>query len=482
MPRIFVSYRRDETEYVATALHEKLTARFGGSSVFVDVDAIPAGRNFRQHLERAVGECDVVLAVIGKHWLDVCDEAGRRRLDLPTDWVRIELESALARHIPVIPLLVAGAAIPPEDALPEPLRELVYRQALPLRSGRDFQRDVDVLRSEIERTCAQGEGGKLPKPWWRRPAPAVAAVVLLALAGGAGLALRANRVSTTHADSPTVPATAPAPVATLPVPEPAPAPRAAKAAEPAPAAMVSVPAGPFFMGCNEAVDTECEADEKPGRPIDVAAFHIDRTEVTVAQYAACVKAGACSTDGVSMPFWSGKKRPEWASFCNWGKAEGKAGREEHPINCLTWAQARAYCTWTGKRLATEAEWEKAARGTDKRKYPWGNTGYGKATPPVANIADEAARKEFPDWTVAAGYYDDGWVGTAPVGSYPAGVSPYGAADMVGNVWEWVQDEREAGRVVRGGSWHNEPGRARASTRTQYAPGSRNEDVGVRCAQ
>jgi formylglycine-generating enzyme required for sulfatase activity len=446
MPRIFVSYRRDDTGYVATALHEKLAARFGGGSVFMDVDAIPAGRNFRQHLERAVGECDVVLAVIGEHWLDVRDEGGRRRLDLPTDWVRIELESALARHIPVIPLLVAGAALPPEDVLSEPLRELVYRQALPLRSGRDFQRDVDVLGSEIERTCAQGEAGKLPKPWWRRRAPAVAAVVLLALAGGAGLALRANRLSTTHVDSPAVPATAPAPVATLPVPEPAPALRAPKAAEPAPAAMVSVPAGPFFMGCNEAVDTECGPNEKPGDSVTVAAFRIDRTEVTVAQYRQCVDAGKCM-------------QPDTGTDCNWKK---KVDRNEHPINCVDWFQAKSYCEWAGKRLPTEKEWEKAARGTDARIYPWGNDCW-------------------------SGRANVGGNGTMPVGSHQSWASPYGALDMAGNVWEWVSDDFSGGRGVRrglrGGSWGNqEPDVARASLRNSLVPRSRYGNVGFRCAQ
>src|SRR5262249_43271237 len=172
MPRILVSYRRADTAYLATTLHEKLAQAFGLDNVFMDVNAIPAGRDFRRHLEQAVAKCDVVLAVIDERWLDAREADGRRRLDLPTDWVRIELETALARDIPVIPLLVAGAKTPVEAELPESLRELAYRQALLLRPGRDFQHDMDMLRQEIERTCMpeaaeerQGQVAEAARQW-----------------------------------------------------------------------------------------------------------------------------------------------------------------------------------------------------------------------------------------------------------------------------------------------------------------------------
>ena len=117
-------------------------------------------------------------------------------------------------------------------------------------------------------------------------------------------------------------------------------------------AEVRVPAGRFFMGCNEKVDDECDDDEKPGRTVSVKTFFIDRTEVTVSAYAECVRAGECS-------------KPSTGGYCNWGER----GREKHPINCVDWNQASKFCAWKGKRLPTEAEWEKAARGTDGRKYP-----------------------------------------------------------------------------------------------------------------
>jgi len=240
--------------------------------------------------------------------------------------------------------------------------------------------------------------------------------------------------------------------------------------------MVLVPAGPFFMGCNAASDSECFPDEKPGRTVEVGEFAIDRTEVIVGAYRRCVATGRCTTDGLTMPFYERKEQPEFAAYCNWARSD----REEHPINCVDWFQARAYCTWLGRRLPTEEEWEKAARGTDGRKYPWGNTGYRSARR-VANIADEAAKLRFPNLMIARGY-DDGWAETAPVGGFPNGASPYGALDMVGNVWEWTATPYgPLTRVAKGGSWNLGPRHARASVRSKGVPRSRTAFRGFRCA-
>jgi formylglycine-generating enzyme required for sulfatase activity len=235
------------------------------------------------------------------------------------------------------------------------------------------------------------------------------------------------------------------------------------------------------MGCNEQVDTECDDDEKPGQMVFVDAFHIDRTEVTVAQYGRCVDAGQCTGDGLTTPYRSldNKAYPEWAWACNWDKP----GRESHPINCITWQQARAYCRWAGKRLPTEVEWEKAARGTDGRKYPWGNRRFGVAGR-VANVADKTAKRNRLSWAVVDGY-DDGFYETAPVGSFPTGASPYGALDMIGNVWEWTADWYDVEhrfRSLRGGSWSDVPRFARVSSRIRNAPSDRYMVAGFRCAQ
>jgi formylglycine-generating enzyme required for sulfatase activity len=182
-----------------------------------------------------------------------------------------------------------------------------------------------------------------------------------------------------------------------------------------------------------------------------------------------------------MPYWSveQKAHPDWAWACNWDKP----GREDHPINCVTWQQAQTYCQWVGRRLPTEAEWEKAARGTDGRKYPWGNRDF-KLAGRVANIADATAKRNRLNWVVAT-WYDDGFYETAPIGSFPSGASPYGALDMSGNVWEWTADWSDSEhryRSLRGGSWSDLPRFARASSRLRNAPGDRYMVVGFRCVQ
>jgi formylglycine-generating enzyme required for sulfatase activity len=164
-------------------------------------------------------------------------------------------------------------------------------------------------------------------------------------------------------------------------------------------------------------------------------------------------------------------------YCNYDVA----GKESHPINCVNWNQAKAYCMWAGKKLPTEAQWEKAARGTDGRKYPWGNTGLD---------CDHAVHSSSPCSNS----------GTAAVGSKPMGVSPYGADDMIGNVWEWVEDDshsnyngapqdgsawidapRASDRAWRGGAYTSGTDYLRASVRYQNYPGYDGAGIGFRCA-
>ena len=147
---IFVSYRRDDAEGEAGRLFDDLVSRFGEDSVFMDVAAIEAGRDFRKVIDDSVSTCGVLLAIIGKNWLDAKDDTGQRRLDSPNDFVRLETASALKRDIPVIPVLVHGARMPRADQLPDDLKELTYRNGVELTHAR-WNSDLQVLISALQR-------------------------------------------------------------------------------------------------------------------------------------------------------------------------------------------------------------------------------------------------------------------------------------------------------------------------------------------
>jgi hypothetical protein len=150
--RIFMSYRRADTSWAAVSLFDRLADQFGRDNVFKDVDSIDLGEDFVEAITTAVGSSDALLALIGNQWLTATDQNGRRRLDNPGDFVRLEIEAALTRGVRIIPILVDGALMPHEDQLPESLAPLVRRQALelsPNRFGGDFQRLLPVLNRTI---------------------------------------------------------------------------------------------------------------------------------------------------------------------------------------------------------------------------------------------------------------------------------------------------------------------------------------------
>jgi formylglycine-generating enzyme required for sulfatase activity len=256
--------------------------------------------------------------------------------------------------------------------------------------------------------------------------------------------------------------------------------------------MVRVSAGTFQMGSPDGVGG---TDEHPQHKVTLSAYCMDRTEVTVKAYAACVAARGCSA-ALRTVQWSGYSAEDakrYSQFCN------REDRPDHPINCVDWNQAAAYCAWAGKRLPTEAEWEYAARGTDGRAYPWGNE-LPSATRLNAcgrECVAMARRELHLDW---AKMYDasDGWETTAPVGGFADGASPFGVLHMAGNVWEWTADwygdytvvaatnprgpEVGTGRVVRGGAWIvSGTAVGRAAFRNSFGTSDRTSAVGFRCA-
>jgi formylglycine-generating enzyme required for sulfatase activity len=180
-------------------------------------------------------------------------------------------------------------------------------------------------------------------------------------------------------------------------------------------------------------------------------FCIDRTEVTVAAYARCVAAAHCEAAPLTVnASWVGAgDATAWSQFCN-GNREDRA---RHPVNCVDWDDANAYCRWAGKHLPTGADWQRAAQGDDGRTYPWGNDPPGPQRLNACGTECAALSQRVVGKVMPAMFDgDDGSPTTAPVGSYPAGASHYGVVDMAGNVWEWVADRHGDSRQYRGGGW------------------------------
>lgn len=151
MSRIFISYRRRDSPWESGRIYDYLKERFGRDFIFKDVDDIDMGDDFRQAINAAVGQCQVLLAVMGKDWLTAKDAVGNRRLDNPADWVRLEIEAALKRNVRVIPVLLDRVEMPLESYLPESLQPLVYRNAARVRQDPDFDRDMDRVVGVIRR-------------------------------------------------------------------------------------------------------------------------------------------------------------------------------------------------------------------------------------------------------------------------------------------------------------------------------------------
>ncbi len=143
--QIFISYRRADTADITGRIYDRMIAKFGMDYVFKDVDNIPLGTDFRLALKDTIQSCNAVLVIIGQEWMHAHNEEGTRRLDDPDDFVRIEVESALQRHIPVVPVLVRGAAMPDEDDLPASLKSLAFRNGMEIRGDPYFHSDVDRL-------------------------------------------------------------------------------------------------------------------------------------------------------------------------------------------------------------------------------------------------------------------------------------------------------------------------------------------------
>ena len=568
--KIFLNYRRADSKGYTFAIFTVLEQHFSKEQIFMDVDTLLPGVDFVQALEEAVEACDVFLAVIGARWENIKDDQGRRRIDNPEDFVRIEVAHALKRGIPVIPILVDGAQMPSSENLPNDLKGLSRRHAFIIgdRLRSDVQHLISVLektfehqeeerikqekkeakRQELEKAEAdrkakeeteqkakmQAAADKKDKeekeriarqkaeadrqarekaesvpgvarqlatadvqqenidtlqssftrklasllrkvPAWVWVGSVLALVVMVFGAAGGFKLTPADEPTPTEAvqvlevltktQTPELATSTPIPAATvtptvtftvIPTDTPTPAfPAGTEATNRKDSAvMIYVPPGDFEMGTygayNEALHT-----------VYLDGYWMYKTEVTNAMYRLCVESSGC-TEPVDNGFY------EMAPLFGWG---------DRPVESISWEDATTYCQWAENRLPTEAEWEKAARGTDGRTYPWG-----EGIDPSLALYDDFIRGN-----------------TTLVGSYPEGASPYGLLDMAGNVWEWVADwygsnyyqnspaENPPGpvdglyHVLRGGCFDSSMEEVRSAYRQEGLPYNKHRGLGFRCA-
>ena len=461
---IFISYRRDDAAAHAGRLSDKLREYFGKDEIFMDIDNIQPGEDFVEVIEQAVGACEILIAVIGRSWLSDNDQ-NTGRLSNPNDFVRLEIATALNRNIRVIPVLVERATMPRPQDLPEDLSKLSRRNAIELSDIR-WQRDVDQLIDaivEIRRKLGvvqplpqpvvKPEAAPKPQPETKpEPKPLPQPRPLLEnwkwLTGGAGLVvvmLIAVVWVIQRAGSPTKPPVSEISKIAPATNEPAKKPESHDG-------MVYVPGGEFIMGRDDT-----DAYERPAHRETLKAFFLDSYEVTCGDYEKFVK-----EDSHPPPQgWQGRVCP--------------AGEARKPVTGVTWGDAVAFCSARSKRLPTEQEWEFAARGTDGRRYPWGNEWHAG----LANAVGAAT-------------------GMVEVGSYPAGKSPFGAFDMAGNAWEWTTADMTAypggklpeptpepgTKVLRGGSYLSNKIQAAATYRHGWKASGENSyaQAGFRCVK
>lgn len=449
MSKILISYRREDSADVTGRIYDRLIKVFP-QSVFRDVDSIPLGVDFRAYLDEQVAKCNMFLAVIGLDWLRGKGRKGKSRLEDPGDFVRIEIESALKRQIPVIPVLVGGAKIPPAERLPSSIEDLSYRNGLVVRPDPDFHKDMDRLIIHLKRqVSAQSETNAESDTRTiliSKDKKQVAETQLTAgpdsLTKRERELIRLRRQGLSNKDIAQMMSISDSTVrhhvtSIL-----------NKGIHPTfPEDMVRVPKGPLLYG----KEKFCEVIDHD--------YWIDKYTVTNEMYRAFIEAGGYenqrywSFNGWKWRIGTNITAPEYWDDTKWNKPDC-------PVVGVSFYEAEAYSTWAGKRLPTEREWEKAARGEDGRQYPWGEEF------DMDRCNSSESRMEQP----------------TPVTLYPNGVSPYGCHDMAGNVFEWCDDwyDKNAGeRVIRGGSWFYDRSFQCLSSRLGHVAAYRNYLIGFR---
>ena len=517
MTGIFISYRRGDSEGQARALSIELVKYVGQDSVFMDVDSIALGRDFRQVLHERLESCDALLALIGPGWLETKDAAGRRRLDDPGDYVRQEIAIALTRNIPVTPVLVQGAALPAPERLPDDLKELSFRNGIELSHTR-WHSDIRELAERLglgEGTISSGDAaprsastkpaaspaaiadatkrrGLAAAPPWLTRRRALGAAAIAAAAAGLGVAAPFIRRSLLEPAKPALRliafefATVDEKGARLPPQRAAASGFTEPLGEGVGIDMVAIPGGTFVMG-SPMYEPERRPNEGPQHSVTLSAFLIGASPITQAQWA---------TVATKRP---GKTLHDLESFPSFFHGD------DLPVESVTWNEANEFCsrlseiTGRGYRLPTEAEWEYSCRAGTAGPFHVGPT----ITADLANYCGEGgavcgdnngrsiASVSYDGMTYGSGAYDQGPTGrfrgtTTPRGTFPP--NRFGLYDMHGNVWEYCLDAAranyadapsdggpklpgapEAERILRGGSWSHNPAICRSAYRDAIAP-------------
>ncbi|HUT90443.1 MAG TPA: SUMF1/EgtB/PvdO family nonheme iron enzyme [Thermoguttaceae bacterium] len=434
MAKIFLSYRRDDAAYATSIVQEKLAEHFGSESVFLDVDNIRIGDDFRERLREAVSQCDVLLAMISDKWLDAAYEAGpkkgTRRLDDPGDFVRIEIEAALQRRIPVVPVLLGKALMPAEEDLPGSFAVLAYRQAAEVRPGKDFRAHIHRLIEDLEKLLQRRGAEPVPSRERLEPAPDDGDIEL-------------DPMLEEH------------PAEAVPTPGPTRAVPAQKVVSNGIGMeLVVIPAGRFAMG-SPTSDKHSYPDEKPQHRVEITIpFQLGVYPVTQEEYQLVT--------GANPSFCKGPRRPvecvSWfdaVRFCNLlSQREGLDAYYRIDEEQVSAAGGRGY------RLPTEAEREYACRAGTQTKWSFG---------------DDPERLDEYAW-----YRGNAQSETFTVGEKAP--NPWGLFDMHGHVWNWCWDwyagdyygqspekdpcgpEAGDGRVLRGGSFGDAMASARSAAR------------------
>jgi hypothetical protein len=442
--QIFISYRRDDASHLTGRLSDRLAARFPKNPIFIDVDMEP-GIDFVEAIEQSVGFCDVLIAVIGNRWLISSEAEGSRRLDNPDDFVRLEIATALKRNIRVIPVLVDGAPMPRPSDLPDDLKSLVRRQAIPIsydRFNADSARLIAALERVFEKTVAeQRDRGEKEQS-------------------------KPERVGTLAMERLEQERQRPLERATKERPW----------------------VNSLGMKFVPVAGTQVLFSVWDTRVQDFEAFVGDTN------YDATGGMWSLGKDG-----W----KQRGATWREPGFSQGPT----HPVVGVSWDDAKKFCECLTRReqssgmlprgrvyrLPTDAEWSagvglQGEEGTNPKEkdgkielYPWG-----KEWPPpkgAGNYAGEEFKmgEEPSDWEVIKGY-NDGYPRTSPVGSFAANAN--GLYDMGGNVWQWCEDwydGTEQCRGLRGASWNDyNPFNLPASSRLFDVPAARCVSYGFRC--